>query len=710
MIDEDLEIIACAGAGKTGVVTRRIVNILVSKPEILPKNIVAFTFTKRAAEELKSRIYDYGKAVLGHTRGFAHMYVGTIHGFCIKMLQENIPEFQKFNVMDEIHTKLFVERFYEECGMQDLDMRKYTETSLFVSVMGILNENWFEKDKWDTKTQLAFEKYQSKLYEEKKFDYSLILREMIYQLEMNEKFAEIIRGKVKYLTVDEYQDINPVQEKLIRMLKDFGANICVVGDDDQTIYQFRGSDTKNILTFKERYSIQKYLFLDTDYRSTKGIVDVARRVILYNDNRLAKTMQFGCLVKYDIGDIAYAEYKESEEEFDFIANRIVKLHSVGVPYSEMAVLLRKRKISSMIAEKLEEYHIPFVVEGVNDLFGTKECQAAKGIYDYLNGELSSTDLFKMWLDIEYSLDKKELADTLQYLATIDVKVETELLLYNLGKFSQVIADYEIINYTLKPRKKLHNFCSFMKYTATGYYPEGYLSNTYTKPDAVNIMTVHQSKGMEFAAVFIPQLNKNYFPAQRIGGKGIWHILNRSWITDSARFDGDVEEERKLFYVAVTRAKKYLYLSRSETSRDKYVSTFLLEAKDSSYLVKYDGKISYNADNIPSMKKESMPVSLNFSLLEDYFDCPYRFKLSMFYGFAQPLVPALGYGNVMHEIVKHIHKAAIAGEVIEKEGVKRMIDESFYLPYATEKLAENMYKSVTKAINHYVEHNLSLIHI
>ena len=268
----------------------------------------------------------------------------------------------------------------------------------------------------------------------------------------------------------------------------------------------------------------------------------------------------------------------------------------------------------------------------------------------------------------------------------------------------MIADYEIINYTLKPRTKLHNFCSFIKYTATGYYPEGYLSNTYTKPDAVNIMTVHQSKGLEFAAVFIPQLNKNYFPAQRIGGKGIWHVLDRSWITDSARFDGDIEEERKLFYVAVTRAKKYLYLSRSETSRDKYVSTFLLEAKDSSYLVKYDGKILYNADNIPSMKKESIPVSLNFSLLEDYFDCPYRFKLSMFYGFAQPLVPALGYGNVMHEIVKNIHKAAIAGKVIDKEDVKRMIDESFYLPYATEKLAENMYKSVTKAINHYVEHN------
>lgn len=110
-IDDDLEIIACAGAGKTGVVTRRIVNILKSNPGVLPENIVAFTFTKKAAEELKGRINAYGKSVLGHTKGFAHMYVGTIHGFCIRMLQDYIPEFQKFTVLDEIQTKLFVERY-----------------------------------------------------------------------------------------------------------------------------------------------------------------------------------------------------------------------------------------------------------------------------------------------------------------------------------------------------------------------------------------------------------------------------------------------------------------------------------------------------------------------------------------------------------------------------------------------------------------------
>lgn len=129
-IDDDVEIIACAGAGKTGVVTRRIINILKSNMEISPENIVAFTFTKKAAEELKSRIYTMGQAVLGNTQGFANMYIGTIHGFCLNMLQEFLPEFQPFSVLDEIHAKLFVERYYTEVGMEDMGLQKYIETNL----------------------------------------------------------------------------------------------------------------------------------------------------------------------------------------------------------------------------------------------------------------------------------------------------------------------------------------------------------------------------------------------------------------------------------------------------------------------------------------------------------------------------------------------------------------------------------------------------
>ena len=140
-IDEDLEIIACAGAGKTGVVTRRIINILKSNPDILPENIVAFTFTEKAAEELKSRVYKYGEAVLENTKGFANMYIGTIHGFCLKMLQEYIPQFQSFSVLAEIKTKLFIDKNYFECGMKDLDLKMYRETGLFLSTMSMLNES-----------------------------------------------------------------------------------------------------------------------------------------------------------------------------------------------------------------------------------------------------------------------------------------------------------------------------------------------------------------------------------------------------------------------------------------------------------------------------------------------------------------------------------------------------------------------------------------
>lgn len=473
-------------------------------------------------------------------------------------------------------------------------------------IMSLLNENWNDSAKWSNEVRTAFNKYKQKMYEERHFDYSLILREMVNQLESNHTFRKIISQKVKYLTVDEYQDTNPVQEKLVSLLKDLGANLCVVGDDDQTIYQFRGSDSTNILTFMQRYNIKKYILLDTDYRSTSGIVNVARNVIVNNSRRLPKEMQSGCSTVYDEGDIAFRECNTAEDEYEFIAKNIEKLHAIGVPYSEMVILLRKRKVGIDIADILDKHKIPYVIEGMNELMYTQECKAARGVFDYLNGECDLKELFDKWLAVDYPFDKKELASAFNDLMCLDVsklkyyselnlqriyqdflkqiglvddgRNKTEIILYNLGKFSQVIGDYEAINFTLKPKSKLSGFCAFLKYKASDYYPEGYLSNTIAKPDAVPIMTIHQSKGLEFAAVFIPCLNKNFFPAQKVGGKGIWHVIDRSWISGSSRFDGDLEDERKLFYVAVTRAKKYLFISRAKNGRDKIVSTFFEEAK------------------------------------------------------------------------------------------------------------------------------------
>ena len=733
-INEDLEIIACAGAGKTGVVTRRIINILKSKKNVLPENIVAFTFTEKAAEELKSRIYKYGEAVLGNTTGFANMYVGTIHGFCLKMLQEYVVKFQKFSVLDEIKTKLYIEKNYFDCGMKDLDLKMYVETDLYLKTMSLLNENWFDKKKWDAKTREAVKKYKDKLYEKNYFDYSLIMQEMLCQLEENKEFAATIQKKVKYLTVDEYQDTNPIQERLIHFLKEGGCNLCIVGDDDQTIYQFRGSNPENILTFKERYGIKKYIVLDTDYRSSEAVIDIACRVIVNNDRRLPKQMESGELVKYEEGDTVYQEFKENEEEYSFIAERIKALHKSGVKYSEIVILLRKRKFGPALSKVLDQHDVPYIIEGVNELFQTSECIAAKGIYEYLAGEIDMTGLFRLWKDVDYSLDDKELADAIGTLAVIDVsklkyygdfglqKVyhdflrklsivsdeknrKAEIILYNLGKFSQVIHDFESIYFATLPKNKLRNFLGFLKYSAPNNYPEGYISNTYIRPDAVNIMTVHQSKGLEFTAVFVPQLNKNNFPSSKRGGKGIWHVINKEWISGADRFDGGIEEERKLFYVAVTRAKKYLFLTRSPGNRNEQKpSEFWMEAKESPYMLSFDKRMKYSGMYLPEMPEEPAPINLNFSILQDYFDCSYRFKLSMFYGFVQPINVAMGYGRAMHGIVQNIHRGYLEGKKITPEYLEKIIDESFYLPYANPKLEAKMLEGAKESIDKYVKKN------
>lgn len=738
-IDEDVEIIACAGAGKTGVVTRRIINILKQKKDVLPENIVAFTFTEKAAKELKARIYKYGEKVLGHTKGFANMYVGTIHGFCLKMLKEYIPEFQKFTVLNEIRTKLFIEKNYDTCGMSDLGLRKYVETNLFLSVMSLLNENLFEESKWDVTTRTAVQKYKSAFYEKKYFDYSLIMQEMLHQLETNAEFANIISNKIKYLTIDEYQDTNPVQERLIQFIKKGGCNLCIVGDDDQTIYEFRGSDSSNILTFRERYNIQKYIVLGTDYRSSEAIIDIASRIIKNNKNRLPKEMQSENLIKVEESDTTYKEFEDIEKECEFIANRIEELHSVGVKYSEIAILLRKHKFGTFFAEAFKKHNIPFIIEGVNELFDTPECKAAKGIFDYLDGELNMTDLFKLWTNIGYKLDDKEIADAIDMLSQINVKdkkfygefclqqvyhdflrkisiaddpnnTSAEIILYNLGKFSQVIDDFETIYYATIPKNKLKNFCNFLKYSATNAYPEGHLANTYIRPDAVNIMSVHQSKGLEFTAVFIPQLNKNNFPSKKVGGKGIWHIIDKSYISNSSKIAGDdaserLEEERKLFYVAVTRAKKYLFLTRSPyNNQEKQISPFLIEAKYSPYMLSYDAEMEYTSNYLPKISDEPASINLNFSILQDFFECPYRFKLSIFYGFVQPIVTALGYGKAMHEIVQNIHKKYLAGEKLTKDDIHTIVNTSFFLPYANPKLEANMRAGADETAIRYFEKN------
>jgi DNA helicase-2/ATP-dependent DNA helicase PcrA len=296
----NVQLIACAGSGKTEVVARRVVHLLTpgrSDP-LLPGNIIAFTFTEKAAAELKERIITRTREAFGDIPGMAEMFVGTIHAFCLELLKAESPKHLKFEVLNEVQQGLFVDRNSSKSGLTtstDLTgtpLKRYRDTARYVTALSILREAERNDDRLNGCTILnGLAAYQSLLDAKSYLDYSAILDEAVTLLTTNEGARERLAEQVKYVIVDEYQDVNPVQEAVVWSLHELGARVCVVGDDDQTIYQWRGSDVANILTFHERYPDVQQIPLEENFRSSKGVVETARAFIEQNGARLPKAMK-----------------------------------------------------------------------------------------------------------------------------------------------------------------------------------------------------------------------------------------------------------------------------------------------------------------------------------------------------------------------------------------------------------------------------------
>jgi DNA helicase II / ATP-dependent DNA helicase PcrA len=258
----NLQLIACAGSGKTEVVARRVVHLLTPgrAHSLVPANIIAFTFTDKAAAELKDRIHTRTREALGAVAGMAEMFVGTIHAFCLELLKSEVPKYLKFEVLNEVQQGLFVDRHSKQSGLTtstDLTgaaLKRYGDTGRYISALSILREAELEDANLDGCSILdGLEVYRELLDERSYLDYSSILETAVEVLTNDDSLRKRLAGRVRYVIVDEYQDVNPVQEAIVWSLREIGARICVVGDDDQTIYQWRGSDVGNILTFVKRY-------------------------------------------------------------------------------------------------------------------------------------------------------------------------------------------------------------------------------------------------------------------------------------------------------------------------------------------------------------------------------------------------------------------------------------------------------------------------
>jgi len=777
--DKHLRIIACAGSGKTTTIAGKVAYLLdpTNGFDLQPENIIAFTYTERAAAELKNKVLNQ----VGQLRGMANMYIGTIHGWCLKALQENEFEYQKYSVLDEIKLKLFIDKHYDKIGMKqivklsnsNIPLRRFVDTSLFVRIMDIIRESELAEGKNLPEYLIsAKQSYEKTLIDKKYFDFSMIMEKALQSLTPESNLTKRITQNLKYLIVDEYQDVNPIQQQLITKLhKISNCIVSVVGDDDQNIYQWRGSNNKYIIDFHSNFKEENFknIPLGMNYRSSIGITRLAETLISNNENRIPnKKMESANNQSFVKGqDILLNEYDDVEKENKAIAKYINSIIGVefsdeeeekrGIAYSDVAILLRTWNKAESIVKALEEEGIPYITAGVNQLFDTPEVSAALGVFRYLYGDISKGDLFNLWTRLPNNqIDRKKLRKGIHGLDKVDPKrseidknweyslqdilwnfieegeifeetfvdnktlelekrskERAEILFFNLGKFSQVINDFEEVNFNSNsPSFHLFSFLSFVTYVARDYYPEGWINNSYKTPNAVQIMTIHQAKGLEFPVVVIPALNKNYLPVKKRGGLGVWHFLDRSLIKEQERYEGDhdtYEDERRLFYVAITRSQKYLLLTRAPDLSNRLYrreSLFLGELQKANVLVQDKRQDFRQVTKTESKAKEKIKnLTLDFSTLKAIFDCPYRFKLVSIFGFRFPLNQRMGLGRSFHNSLMEIHKRALEGENIEEDQLEEIIERQTHFPYLTSrKLKKSLPEKIRNNVIEYYEEN------
>ena len=755
-----LQLIACAGSGKTEVVARRIAALLdpTRKKALKPANIVAFTFTEKAAGELKQRVIDRTREAHGELFGMAEMFVGTIHAFCLDLLTTEVPEYMKYEVFNEVQQGLFVDRNSRKSGLtatQDLkgnNLKRYLDTSNYTTALQILREDTTDDARVGPSLAAGLTAYQSLLQRHHYLDYSAIMDRAVIELENEPSLRARIGERIRHVIVDEYQDVNPIQERLVRALADAGAEVCVVGDDDQTIYQWRGSDVTNILKFKDRYAPVRQVKLQENFRSSKGVIDVAREFIKKNRIRLDKAMVPTNAQPYDKGDIVALALDDPEDEAKFIVETLQELRGVafhnggdtprGLSWSDMAILLRSvAKNAAPITEALEAAEIPYVIEGMNNLFRTAEAEASRQLFYFMDARIEGPELIQFWsnprfnftaaavrlavknatkarksLQSESNEDRWSLYNLqrqfLSFLEDLGVKEESitegEVVLYNLGKFSQLISDFEAIHFHSDPKRKYQEFANFLQYRADGAYPEGWQDNQYANPDAVRIMTVHKAKGMQWPVVFIPALLRNRFPSPRMGGRSVWHILDESAVDDHDRYRGSTEDERRLFYVAVTRSQKFLFMTHGpipgKSNRYARPSEFWDNVLVSKYVKRRRQSYADRPRSTPTPKTSVANVSLSFSDVKYYFECPYQFKLRILYGFNAPLQEALGYGKSLHDALAEVHARAIRGEIAGASDVDELVQRHLHLPYAYQKLRDTLAASARSVVSNYLADN------
>jgi len=751
-----LQVIACAGAGKTEAISRRVSTLIEEGVE--PGQIIAFTFTERAAASLKNRITQRIAEAKGteFLDRLSPMYVGTIHAYCLHLLQTHVPDFGNFDILDENRLAGLLSREYKRLELNKLGNRHWAPIFDFLRNADVVENELLDAQKLKgTDFGDCYLKFKETLDRYHFLTYGLLISEAVKALAKPEVF-ERVHGPLRHLIVDEYQDINPAQEQLIARLAEPPVQLCVVADDDQAIYQWRGSDVSNMQEFIQRYQNVKSVSLSVNRRSRPGIITAANAFAKTIQPRLPKQM----LPHREPADPEVFCWSAATDktEVGTIADTILGLTKRGYRFRDIAILYRSvRTAAPPLIDVFEQRGIPFRCAGRTGLFLQPEASVLGKLYAWLSGndwknerwgQSQPVDIDSLVKEFQTAFNNgKPIPDLKAYLTDwkdyvsdntgavnlvhdyykllnlvgvqkLDIeKQPAAARMGTLARFSQILADYEHVTrrarYVAEDGKRVYRggtdrgtwfyvrLFNFLQYYALDAYEDFEGEDTFDL-DTVDILTVHQAKGLEWPVVFVPSLVQGRFPSKKAGTQQPW-LLTASVFPAAARrrYEGGEVEERRLFYVAMTRAKDMLYLSRFQKLNNTFKPSIFLEE-----VAEGDPPVATQLPLPPQFKPPKDEVdelpTVSFSELAAFEDCPYRFRMNSSLGFQPQLATELGYGKTIHHILRKVAELAKKNKKLPTaKEVEAIFEESFYLPFANQPAFEHLFERAGALVKKYM---------
>lgn len=591
-------VLAGPGSGKTFVITRRI-QYLIEQYHVKPERILVITFTRAAAGEMKERFQKYSGRNLPVSFGTFHSIFFTILKYAYHFRAENIlPEHKKYDMIREIiydkHLEVDDEADFVRSVIQEISLVKGQMLSL---------DYYYSTSCGDDVFCMIYEAYEAKLHRNQWIDFDDIL---VYTYELLKERMDIRKAwqqKFPYILIDEFQDINKVQYEIVKMLAQPYNNLFIVGDDDQSIYKFRGARPELMLGFPKDFPNTQKVILNTNFRSGKEIVDFSEKIISQNRKRFPKGMQS---FRGEEHPVEIRRFRDQREENKHIVYTIREEMAKQRPLSEIAILTRTNQGPRSLVGALMAYNIPFYMQDtVPNLF---DHWIAKNIIDYmklalgdsrrstflrvmnrpkryisreyLSGpEVSFRDLLEQTKDKPWLYEYiEEMQEDLRILSSMTPLTAITYIRKSIG-YNAYLSEYA--RFRKLREEELMDVLEELQESAKGYdtYEEWFAYiREYTEElnrqskknqeekNGVVLSTMHSAKGLEFERVFLPDVNEGVIPHKK------------------SIKEEDIEEERRMFYVAVTRAKKYLHVLSVEKmyNKDSNESRFLTELKDSKH--------------------------------------------------------------------------------------------------------------------------------